>query len=54
MKKLNWSKQKTTIIRRVFERGNMAEKNAIIQFYGQATVDEALNKSIMNTYRLHK
>lgn len=39
---LLWKKQYRAVIKRVFERGNETEKNEIIRFYGQQTVDEIL------------
>jgi hypothetical protein len=44
IEKIDWQKQKRAIIKRVFERGNEAEKNEIIGFYGRNAVNEVLNK----------
>ena len=43
MDKINWIKQKKTIIKRVFERGNDTEKQEIIRFYGENVIREILN-----------
>ena len=43
MDKINWIKQKKTIIKRVFERGNDTEKQEITRFYGENVVREILN-----------
>lgn len=40
--KINWEKNKISVIRRVFERGNDFEKQEVIDFYGQQTIDLAL------------
>ena len=42
MKKINWQKQQTAVIKRVFERGNELEKKEITRFYGKEAVQEAL------------
>jgi addiction module HigA family antidote len=38
MEKINWKKQKKSVIKRVFERGNEIEKSEIIRFYGKETI----------------
>jgi addiction module HigA family antidote len=43
MEKLDWQKQKKAIIKRVFERGNEAEKREITRFYGNETISIVLN-----------
>ena len=43
MDKINWIKQKKAIIKRVFERGNDAERQEITRFYGEIVVQEILN-----------
>jgi len=40
--KINWIKQKRSVIKRVFERGNESEKKEIIRFYGKESVDQIL------------
>ena len=47
--KIDWSKQKKAVIKRVFERGNKQEKEEIIRFYGKEVVDETINKSEAQT-----
>lgn len=42
IRKINWQKQKGAIIKRVFERGNEAERSEIMQFYGEQTVQDTL------------
>jgi len=43
MNKINWQKQKSAIIKRIFERGNDMEKNEITRFYGTETINSILN-----------
>lgn len=43
--KLNWDKQKSAIIRRIFERGNETEIKEIISFYGNETVKKTIQRS---------
>lgn len=42
IRKINWEKQKSAIIRRVFERGNVAERAEIMRYYGEQAVKDAL------------
>lgn len=42
---IDWEKHKRAVIRRVFERGNMAEKQEIIKYYGQHVIDSVLSKN---------
>ena len=42
MENINWAKQKKTVIKRVFERGNDIEKKEITRFYGKKIIDEVL------------
>ena len=42
MENIDWEKQKNTVIKRVFERGNETEKFEMIRFYGQENVDNIL------------
>jgi plasmid maintenance system antidote protein VapI len=44
IKKIDWHKQKKAVIKRVFERGNEAEKKEIIRFYGSETVNAIINQ----------
>ena len=42
MENIDWEKQKKAVIKRVFERGDEIEKEEIIRFYGQETVNKIL------------
>lgn len=42
MENINWGKQKSAVIKRVFERGNEIEKKEIIRFYGIENVNKIL------------
>jgi plasmid maintenance system antidote protein VapI len=42
IEKINWKKQKNSVIKRVFERGNEIEKKEIIRFYGKENVNDLL------------
>lgn len=42
---LDWEKQKSAIIKRVFERGNDREIREIIAFYGRQTVEQIIYNS---------
>lgn len=44
IKKIDWEKQYTAVIRRVFERGNDTEKKEIERFYGIAKVKSVIEK----------
>jgi addiction module HigA family antidote len=37
---INWDKQKSSVIRRVFERGNEIEKDEIRRFYGEEEIEK--------------
>ncbi len=54
IKRINWEKQYRTVIQRVFERGNEAEKNEIIRFYGKAKIQSALQDKKTQALRLQK
>lgn len=41
---IDWQRQKTAIIRRIFERGNRQERAAIARYYGRAVVDAVLKE----------
>src|SRR5690606_15120507 len=45
IEKIEWERQKKTIIKRIFERGNEKEKDEITRFYGNDTVKKILNKT---------
>jgi antitoxin HigA-1 len=42
MNKIDWEKQKSAVITRVFERGNAQEKKEITRFYGQDAIHDLL------------
>ena len=42
IEKIDWQQQHVAIIKRVFERGNEAEREEMIRFYGSATVQLVL------------
>ena len=42
--KLDWKKDKTAIIKRIFERGNEKEREEIVAFYGKEVVRSVLKK----------
>ena len=44
IKSINWEKNKASVIRRIFERGNSQEINEIIRFYGKKNVQIILNR----------
>ncbi|RZJ91976.1 MAG: plasmid maintenance system antidote protein [Chryseobacterium sp.] len=44
LEKLQWQRQKKAIIKRVFERGNEAERKEITRFYGKTTIKQILEK----------
>lgn len=41
---INWEEYKGSIIRRVFQRGNLSEKKEIVRFYGAEAVRDFLRK----------
>ncbi len=43
IEKINWQNHKKAVIRRVFERGNLQEKQEITRFYGKETIEQVLN-----------
>lgn len=47
---IDWNKNKTAVIKRVLERGNTAEINEIISFYGTTTMKRVV-KSIKQNYQ---
>ena len=49
---INWEKQYSPVIERVFERGNESEKNEIIRFYGSQKVNDVLDSITRKPYRL--
>ena len=54
---IDWQKQKTAVIKRIFERGNDQEINEVIRFYGKETVQTVLshyNNSFLPAYNENK
>jgi plasmid maintenance system antidote protein VapI len=49
---IDWDKQYKAVVRRVFERGNEAEKNEIHSFYGSQKVNKALNSITRKPYSI--
>ncbi len=49
MMKIDWQKQKTAVIKRIFERGNEKEISEIINFYGKNKVRETIS-GISNSF----
>jgi len=47
--KIDWNKNKKSIIKRILERGNKTEINEIISFYGKKTISKEI-KSIKESY----
>lgn len=43
-KSIDWNRQYKAVIRRVFERGNLREKNEITRFYGKEKIRQVLKK----------
>jgi addiction module HigA family antidote len=41
---MNWVSKKSAVIKRIFERGNEAEIQEIIGFYGKETVEKTISK----------
>ncbi len=42
LEKIDWQQHQASIIKRVYERGNDAERDEIVRFYGSANVKEVL------------
>ena len=54
---IDWQKQKTAVIKRIFERGNEQEIKEVIRFYGKETVQNVLsryNNSFLTAYNENK
>lgn len=51
MENIDWVQHKRSVIQRIFEYGNDEEKNELIRFYGQETVDEVLKRKTNNGRR---
>lgn len=54
IEKIDWNKQANAVIRRIFERGNDAEKLEITRFYGQQKVDAALRAPATKPMALYR
>lgn len=52
--KIEWDKQYSAVIRRVFERGNEMEKQELIRFYGQEKINNVLNQVSVLPYEIYK
>ncbi len=50
--KIDWSKQRIAIIKRVFERGNEDEKNETLKFYGADCVKAVIGETALSTKHL--
>lgn len=46
---VNWEKQATAVIRRVFERGNISEKKEIVKFYGASRIKPIVKSMVQWT-----
>lgn len=54
LSKIDWQKQSTAVIKRVFERGDVIEKAAIKRFYTSAQIKNALAQTIRQPYTIYK
>ncbi|MDQ6481668.1 DUF6922 domain-containing protein [Dyadobacter sp. LHD-138] len=52
--RIDWEKQATAVIRRVFERGNDEEKEEITRFYGKVKIQSVLVSEKRKPLSLHK
>jgi hypothetical protein len=46
MEKIDWKEHKSVVIKRVFERGNEAERDEIVRFYGRASIELVLGSKV--------
>lgn len=44
IQKLDWQRHKRAIIQRVFERGDEAEKQVLVDYYGKETIKQLLDR----------
>lgn len=51
--KIEWNKQFSAVIRRVFERGNEIEKQELIRFYGSEKINNVLNQVTVLPYIIY-
>lgn len=55
IKKIDWQRQFSAVIQRVFERGNETDKNEITRFYGTRKIKQVLEESNTRiSYTLYK
>ena len=54
IKNIDWSKQYSAVIERIFERGNEIEKDEIIRFYGAEKVNRTLSNLKRKPYTVSK
>ena len=54
LSKIDWKKQSVAVIKRVFERGNAIEKEAIKLFYTSDQIKNALDQTIRQPYTIYK
>jgi plasmid maintenance system antidote protein VapI len=52
--KIDWQKQSTAVILRVFERGNDTEKEEIKRFYKSELIKTTLEQNTREPYTVHK
>lgn len=50
--KIDWEQHYPAVIKRVFERGNEAEKREILKFYGKEKIKEITGKSTLSNNKL--
>jgi plasmid maintenance system antidote protein VapI len=51
--KIEWNKQFSAVIRRVFDRGNEIEKQELIRFYGSEKINIVLNQVAVLPYTIY-
>lgn len=52
--KIEWDKQYSAVIRRVFERGNEIEKQELFRFYGPVKIEKTLSQVTILPYTIYK
>ncbi len=52
--KIDWQQQAPAVIRRIFERGNAAEKQEIVRFYGAEEVQKVVNHQQRKGYTIYQ
>ena len=48
LERIDWNRQKKSVIKRVFERGNFTEKKEILNYYGRDTIKKVLTAENTN------